>query len=181
MGHIVVSAKAIVAYLPISTGSWWVYKYSSRGGDIDTMTVRVLSKITSQSGDSLYMIQRRTTLFGIDTLYAFASKDSIVYYKDINRSYVSQKYLLPLATGAVWSDHVYQADTTKVLGIGQTVLNFVHYDSIYSIRRDASIPSKLIELTAIKPGIGIIEQSEYYYITYPDGYSIQLLTYHLEM
>jgi hypothetical protein len=143
------------------------------------MIEKVLSKKVSQSGDSLYLIQKKTTLFGIDTIYAFVTKDSIVYYKDINRIYVVQKYLFPLTTGAIWSDYAYLSDTTIVNGIGQTTINFIHYDSIFAIRRDASIPYNLIEITLIKPDIGIIEQSEYYNINYPDGYTIQLLNYNI--
>jgi hypothetical protein len=176
------SSKAIVTppSFPIAVGNKWTYVYGPYYGPNDTMVVTVLSRVRNQTGDSVYLIQRKTSLFGTDTLFTLDTKDSVNYYNDLALTSLADKYLLPLITGAKWSDRVDSIDTTRVLGIGQVACNGVHYDSIISIRRDASQGANvLIEIVAIKPGIGIIEQSKTTYTGYTDGYSLSLLSYEL--
>lgn len=170
-----------VSQLPIAVGNIWIYVYSPHSGPNDTMTVTVLSKIKNQIGDSVYLIQRKTSLFGIDTLFTLVTKDSVNYYNDLALTSLADKYLLPLITGSKWSDAVDSIDTTRILGIGQVACNGVHYDSVVSIRRDASQGSDvLIVITVIKPGIGVIEQSQTTYRGYTDGYSLTILNYNIK-
>jgi hypothetical protein len=137
-------------------------------------------KVKNQTGDSVYLIQRKTSLFGTDTMFTLVTKDSVNYYHDLALTSLADKYLLPLVTGAKWSDGVDSIDTTRNLGMGNTIDYGVTYDSIISIRRDASQGTKvLIEIVAIKPGIGIIEQSVTTYAGYYDGYSINIISYNI--
>ena len=171
-----------LASFPISVGNTWSYKYTIYIGESDTLVVTVLSKIRNQGGDSVYLIQKKTSLLGTDTLYALVSKDSVTYYDDLALTSLSDKYLLPLNAGSKWSDKAHSIDTTKVLGIGQTNFNGIEYDSIISIRRDAldGADSVYVYLTFVKPGIGIVYQSESEYFGYYDGYSLCLLSYDLK-
>jgi hypothetical protein len=173
---------ASVASIPMTVGSIWTYRYvDDFSGQTDTMLVSALSKSVSQFGDSLIMLQRKTTLFGIDTVYVFLSNTSVTYYTDKTMTSVFDKYLLPLRLGFGWSDRTYSSDTTWVDGYPGSIAYYgIHYDSTYITRRQASDSVyNLISLSFIKPGIGIIYQSNTEYTSYSYGYDLYLLSYHI--
>jgi hypothetical protein len=168
--------------IPITVGSTWKYLYASYYGDSDTMFITALSKVASPSGNTLIMMQRKTSLFGTDTVYASITSSSITYYSDIEMNNIADKYLLPLKEGLGWSDRAHSFDTTWVVGYpGQIKFYGLQYDSIYSTRREASDSSgfNLIGLTFVKPGIGIVYQTISQYSNYQDGYTLYLTNYNI--